>query len=331
MIIIAVFRLLLLALGMAIAAWISVHILAFLGIFLAIGYLLWWMFFPNRRFCLICLFLRKKEKCGFCQKNKTAWALILGFVLIIIFAVLSIGVVFVENYALSRLGLISSPKTVSFAIPGKGQFRIGDLIPLEIEVSGIKAPINSVQADIGFDPNALSVVDISTKGSFANIFIQKEIDNEGGWARLTGGLANPGYFADHGTFGTVYFKTKQAGLTTVRFLSSSMVLANDGRGTNVLKDYPTFAYLVIPEKISPAEEQGQMKLLSETPTPVLGAEAGEGIPEGAQLKFFDDARPSVLGVGSQVAPEPKENPKLPFLEWIKNFDSWIISFWQKLL
>ena len=90
-------------------------------------------------------------------------------------------------------------------------------------------PINAIQADLGFNPEKVEVVDISTQNSFANIFIQKEINNETGYARLTGGLPNPGFFSDRGIFGTVFFRGKQPGVVKIDFLPSSMVLANDGR------------------------------------------------------------------------------------------------------
>lgn len=326
-----VFKLLLVGLAMAIVAWISVHILAFFGLFLAVTYILWWILFPKHRFCLMCLFKKKGEKCPFCRKDKIWVSLILDFFIILIFSGISVGIIYTEYVVLRHTGVVSTPKTVSFVIPSQGQYRVGEIIPLKIEITGIKRPINSVQADIGFDPNALAVVDISTQDSFANIFIQKEINNNGGWARLTGGLPNPGFSADHGVFGIVYFKSKTAGLTTVRFLSSSMVLANDGVGSNVLMDFPTTSYLIVPEEITPTEAENQIKLLSKSPPPVLGAESSQGLPQGTQLRFFGDTNPNVLGMESVATPQPQSSIFEKGLDWIGSLDSMVISAWQQVL
>lgn len=91
---------------------------------------------------------------------------------------------------------------------------------MKIDITSIKVPINAVQADIGFEPHKLEVVDVSTEDSFANIFIQKEINNEVGYVRLTGGLPNPGFFADRGVFGTVFFKGISPGIVRIEFLPS---------------------------------------------------------------------------------------------------------------
>ena len=58
----------------------------------------------------------------------------------------------------------------------------------------------------------------------------------------------------------------------------------------------------------------------------MGAEAGEGISEGVQLKFFDDSRPNVLGIESQNVISGSEKSFFSsFIEWIEKFDSRIIS------
>ena len=48
-----------------------------------------------------------------------------------------------------------------------------------------------------------------------------------------------------------------------------MVLANDGRSTNILKDLPAASYLILPEKLSADELVQQEKLF--TDKAVLGA------------------------------------------------------------
>jgi hypothetical protein len=319
-------------LGLLVASWFLVHLLAVLGIFLAIAYPLWWLFAPEKTICFLCRAQREGTTCPFCHRvvrksegtsPRSLSSAIFNGGLILVFSIVSFGVVFGESKLLFKLGFPPTPKTASFIIPSRGQYRLGEVFPMKIEISNLKNAINAVQADIGFDPQKIEVVDVSTKDSFANIFLQKEINNEAGWARLTGGLPNPGFFADHGTFGTVYFKGKSPGLVRVEFLGSSLVLANDGRGTNVLKELPSASYLILPEKISPEEEEEQQKLISQAN--VLGEST-----DNTQMKFYEEG--SVLGaqVGQEIEKEEKFSLGKVLLGFLENIDRTILSFWGKI-
>ena len=230
------------------------------------------------------------------------------------FFAISILVVVIAASGIHFLAVFLSPKTATFVIPDKSQYKIGEIFPMKMEIRNIKTSVNAVQTDIGFDSKRVEIVDISTKDSFANVFIQKEINNNDGWARLTGGLPNPGYFSDSGgLFATVYFKAKSAGLTEIKFLPSSLVLANDGKGTNVLKDFPSASYLIVPEKISKEEEDKQKKLLSDTS--VLGA--------STQLVFFNED--AVLGSSSDDSVIQNKSFFDNFVETLVKIDNFIVS------
>lgn len=297
------------------ASWLLVHLLAIFGVFLALAYPLWWFLDIKRFPCLWCR-IKKIKECSFSHS-------LLDAGLILIFCFLSFGLVFVESKILFRMGFPPTPKTVTFVIPPKGQYRLGEIFPMKIEIAGIKVPVNAVQADLGFNPEKLEVVDISTQDSFANIFIQKEINNEAGYARLTGGLPNPGFFSDRGVFGTVFFKGKNPGVTKVEFLPSSMVLANDSRGTNILRELVAVSYLILPEKISAEEEEMQKSI-------VLKPEVMGEKTEETQMKFYEEEK--VLGeqVGREVEKEKKFNPAKIFWEFLEKIDRAILSFWDRI-
>jgi len=297
------------------ASWLLVHLLAVFGVFLAVAYPLWWLWGPGRIPCLWCLIRKNKEECVFSHSVKTGG-------LILVFTLISIGLVFLEGKVLFAFGFPPTPKTVTFVIPPKGEHRLGEIFPMKIEIAGIKTPINAIQTDISFRPDMLEVVDVSTKDSFANIFVQKEVNNEIGYARLTGGLPNPGYFADHGIFGEVYFKGKSPGIAKVEFLPSSMVLANDGKGTNVVKELASASYLILPEKITPEEEEQQEVLIQPV---VLGTETEE-----TQMKFYEEEKVLGTQVGQEIEKEKKFNLGKIFLDFLEKADSAILSFWGKI-
>lgn len=323
-----------------ILSWVLIHILAIFGVFVSLAFPIWWLIAPKTTTCFICRSKRNGEYCKACGKivdrsdvtypnPRNLRSAVLNGSILFIFTIFSILLVFTEGEILYKTGFPPTPKTVSFVIPAKGQYRLGEIFPMKIEIVGIKTPVNAVQADIGFDPNKVEVMDISTGESFADIFIQKEINNEVGYARLTGGLPNPGFFADRGTFGTIFFKGKEPGVVKIGFLPTSMVLANDGRGTNVLKEFSSVSYLVLPEKLNKEEQDLQKQLLTYEPT-VLGESQ-----ENTQIKFYTEE--NVLGISTKNEIQEKVNEveKVNVLSIISKvieaIDTFIINLWSKAL
>jgi len=312
------------------ASWFLVHAFALMGVFVAAAFPIWWIFAPKLTVCFLCRAQADGSMCPFCRQKinknegltpKTLASALANSMIMLVFSLLSLGVVFTENQVLQRTGLYPVTKTASFVIPSKGQYRLGEIFPIKIEITNNENPINAVQADIGFNPQRLEIQDISTKDSFANVFIQKEINNEAGYARLTGGLPNPGFLENYGVFGTVFFKSKSPGLVKIEFLPTSMVLANDGRGSNILKDLPTMSYLILPDEVSPEEAEEQKKLIRDDN--VLGESTA------TQLVFFED-KPPVLGTTVDLTKKPIQSgkPTNMFMEGIKRIDRTILNFWR---
>lgn len=277
--------------------WLFVHLFAIFGYFIAIGFIILWLLFPKSTVCFICRVKNPGDYCPFCGKKitekdsripKSLRSVFFNSGLIVLVSFFSLILVFAEFEGVKLIEKNSIGRTVSFAIPTNGQFVVGEIFPMKIEVSGVARPINAVQSDISFDPLLLEVVDINTKNSFANIFVQKEINNTMGYARISGGLPNPGFNGENGIFATVLFKAKKTGVVEVKFLPSSLVLANDKTGTNVLKDFATASYLIKPET-NPLKQESNSKDTSFTEeSNVLGEDAD------TQLKFYNDNQ-NVLG------------------------------------
>jgi hypothetical protein len=255
-----------------IGAWLLAHIMGVFGFFLAIAYLSLWIFFPKNTPCFGCRTVKEGSVCPLCNATKTSdsepypksiRSAFLNFLLIAVVSLLSGGAVFAENIALKELGFFAEPKTATFSIPDKGKYMLGEIFPVKIQIDGVKTPINTVQADIAYSPSKLKVVEISTEDSFATIFIQKDFNNELGYARLTGGLPSPGFSGSLGTFGIVYFQCIEPGVAEVEFLPTSLILANDGAGTNVIKELTKASYLILPEEIGYSENTSIKTLVRE--------------------------------------------------------------------
>lgn len=313
-------------------AWVLVHLVAVFGIFVAAIYPIWWLLSTTKLApCLYCYFKTDKDyfTCPVCRRRyengqliyRNPWVSISrNLLLIMVFTLISISLVYVEARLLFCLGFPPTAKTVSFVIPSQSQYRLGEIFPMKIEIVGIKTPINVVQTDLSFNPDKVRIVDISTRDSFANTFIQKEINNDIGYARLTGGLPNPGFYSSHGFFGTVYFQGQSPGLVKIDFLPISMVLANDGRGTNVLAEIESASYLITPERIDKQEEELQKGLIPDSQ--ILGTE-----DDITQLKFYQEEQ--ILGTrsGEQI----DELKKFNLLNFLSNIleaiDRFTLDLW----
>jgi len=315
-----------------IISWVLIHLLAIFGVLLVVAYPIWWFLTPKKVPCFFCRTKKEGQRCFSCRRAahkanglnpKTFYSAFVNAALILIISFVCVAFVFAESKILFKLGFPPTPKTVSFIIPSKGQYRLDEVFPMKINIAGIKVPINAVQADIGFAPQKLEVVDISTEGSFANIFIQKEINNEVGYARLTGGLPNPGFFADRGVFGTVFFKGKSPGIVKIEFLPTSMVLANNGQGTNILKSLASVSYLILPERIS--EEEAEMQKSVSMKPLVLGEK-----DEDTQMKFYEEKK--ILGekVKQEIQEKKKFNLIRIFSDGLEKVDEFILVLWEKV-
>jgi len=316
-----------------IISWLLIHLMAVFGAFLTVAYPIWWLLAPEKTPCFFCRIKKEGEQCFSCRQKvseaeglnpKTFRSTLANTALVLTISIVCAAFVFAESKILFKLGFPPTPKTVSFIIPPKGQYRLDEIFPMKIEIANIKTAINAVQADLGFDPQELEVINISTEDSFASIFIQKEINNEAGYARLTGGLPNPGFFSDHGVFGTIFFKGKRSGITKVEFLPSSMVLANDGRGTNTLKDLASVSYLILPEKIS--EEEAEMQKSISMKPAVLGEKG-----ENTQMKFYEEEKVLGAQIGKEIQEKRKINLVDMFLNGLETIDRFILVLWGKML
>jgi len=332
-------------------SYILVHLLALFGIFVAIAYPVWWLVFPRKTVCFLCRARADGSMCPVCRQKvhkregvypRTFLSVLQNAALILFLSLIAMAAVLFEARYVLGIPFPPTRKTVSFIIPAKKQYKLGEVFLVNLEIDGVETSINAVQVDLAFNPSQLELVDFCTEKSFANVFVQKEISNELGYARLTGGLPNPGFSGEKGLFAIAYFRAKNPGLAEVEFLPSSLVLANDGKGTNVLKEIGKSAHVILPEELSKEEYEKQEQLLSsvvlgrqvdisveEKPKLVLGDEADD--QERVQLIFYEET--DVLGTesGSKL-PEIKDESKFPdFVSYITLFDSLIISLWGKLV
>ncbi len=98
--------------------------------------------------------------------------------------------------------------------------------------------INVAQVYLNYDPSKIRVVDIVTTNSFCrhDFFIEREIDNKKGEVRIICGLQTPGFSGSEGIVAELLIRPIESGQFSLRFnKEETKILANDGLGTNVLR------------------------------------------------------------------------------------------------
>ena len=113
--------------------------------------------------------------------------------------------------------------------------RRGDLLTLDLVVDPSGEEINTVSTEILFPADKLSLTSLSKDESFCSFFVEENIDNNLGKIKISCIAPYPGTDKLSKVV-SLTFKKHQSGSADLKLGDDSLVLANDGYGTNVLKD-----------------------------------------------------------------------------------------------
>lgn len=109
---------------------------------------------------------------------------------------------------------------------------------LEIKVNTNKQRVNAVGINLNFDPLKLQILDLDSSQSFCQFYPEKKFDNQSGFVKLACGAPHPGFIGED-TALVIRFMPLTVGQTTISTNKHSQILLNDGKGTNVLSQYPS--------------------------------------------------------------------------------------------
>ncbi|MFH1713813.1 MAG: hypothetical protein ABH876_01375 [Patescibacteria group bacterium] len=145
-----------------------------------------------------------------------------------------------------------------FLSPGSGSFIVEDTFPVEVEIDTAGISINAVQVTIYFPSEELEVLNISKDSSIFTLWPKEpEFSNFSGEISFSVGTPHPG-FSGIGNIITINFKAKKEGLASLVF-GDGQVLANDGKGTNILVFLKEAKYFI--QKLeSPADVKIEARL-----------------------------------------------------------------------
>lgn len=108
---------------------------------------------------------------------------------------------------------------------------------VEVEIDAMKTAVNAVGVFPRFDPDKLQILDMSTEQSFCQFYPEKKFDNNLGKLNLACGSPHPG-FTGKNTLLRLTLMPIGIGTATIRAAAESQILVSDGKGTNILNDYP---------------------------------------------------------------------------------------------
>lgn len=155
-----------------------------------------------------------------------------------------------------RVGAASAA-TLYFS-PSSESYTVGSAFSVSVYVSSADQAMNAASGVISFPQDKLEVTSFSKSGSIFTLWVQEPLfSNTAGTINFEGIVLNPGFTGAAGKIIAANFRVKAAGFATLNF-SSGSVLANDGKGTNILISLGNAQFSLggaaptIPEAITPS-------------------------------------------------------------------------------
>jgi hypothetical protein len=149
--------------------------------------------------------------------------------------------------------------------PATGVHQANSTFSVRVMVNTQGQSINAADASLSFNPRELSVVSVNRSSSIFNLWVtEPTFSNSVGSINFSGGLPS-GYSGTAGTVMTITFRAVGSGTARVNF-SNGSVLANDGRGTNVLTTMNGGTYTIQSASLAPEPEVIEYVAPANTPS-----------------------------------------------------------------
>lgn len=176
--------------------------------------------------------------------------------------------------------------------PSSRSLSEGESFSIDVLLSSPDQTVNAAEGAIFFPPNKLRVIAVSDSGSIFNLWVKEpSFSNSLGAIDFSGLILNPGFVGQIGKMFTVSFQARAQGSAPIAFMSGA-VLANDGRGTNILSGFKSANYFVVsPIAIPPVKTAPQKKEPVKTPEKLEDFPAPPETPALPEAPETDQAGP----------------------------------------
>ncbi|MEK7638658.1 MAG: Ig-like domain-containing protein [Patescibacteria group bacterium] len=150
--------------------------------------------------------------------------------------------------------LASSAEAATLSLsPATGVYQANGTFSVRVMVNTNGQAVNAADGTLSFNPRELSVTAVSRSSSIFNLWVtEPTFSNSAGTISFSGGSPT-GYTGSAGAIMTITFRAAGAGAPRVSFTGGS-VLANDGKGTNVLTAMNGGSYTIQAATIAPTPE-----------------------------------------------------------------------------
>ncbi|MEA3398253.1 MAG: cohesin domain-containing protein [Patescibacteria group bacterium] len=171
--------------------------------------------------------------------------------------------IFILVFLLSSGFIFYQPKQAEaagatlFISPASGTYTVNRSFTIKVMVnSGGGAGINAAESNISYDPEYITVSKLSDAGTIFKLWTADPTYSNSDGRISFGGGAPGAYTGTAGTIFSITFRAKKIGTTEVNF-SNGIVLAADGKGTNVFSGYGNgrFTIAEAEEREEPEEKE----------------------------------------------------------------------------
>lgn len=137
--------------------------------------------------------------------------------------------------------------------PTTGVYQEGGVFTVRVMVNTGGASINAAEGTLHFNNQELSVVNVSQAGSIFNLWTTEPEFSNGAGTVTFGGGSPKGYTGSAGTVFSITFKALKESTAKVEF-TSGVMLAADGKGTNIIGVLRGGTYTITPKATVPEPE-----------------------------------------------------------------------------
>ncbi|HAM88799.1 MAG: hypothetical protein US83_C0006G0036 [Candidatus Falkowbacteria bacterium GW2011_GWC2_38_22] len=215
--------------------------------------------------------------------------------------------------------LAQTKNAVLFLSPNSGSYTVNSSFSVKVAVnSGGGTGINAAEGLIKFDNSFLTVTKVADTGSIFKLWTtDPTFSNSAGTISFGGGSPGP-YTGNNGTIFTISFTSKKAGTTAVNF-TSGIVLAADGKGTNVFSGFGNASFNITEAQKTEEKPIEKPKAEEEKPTakgllPPLPEVSSETHPEtdiwymNNHPQFSWKLLADLIGVSYDISTNPTADP-----------------------
>jgi len=213
------------------------------------------------------------------------------------------------------ISFVQAQRASLYLTPSSGTYTVGNTFLVQVKVNTGGVAINAADGTLIFDPDKLEVRSISKEDSIFTLWVQEPIfSNSLGTINFAGGKPSPGFTGAAGTIINITFKARTSGTANVTFASGS-VLADDGKGTNILASMGSGSYTLTTRVIAPPPTEEYLP-----PPPTVGVPAAPIVsspPHPDENKWYSNNNPKftwqlptdVTQISYAIDKNPTTNPK----------------------